>query len=129
MENADFPAFIRNFVPEQEPGMEWNPMEYLSNEAYAQYLVKWGKICYASDEWIQDKFPEFPGIPLDLHNWPDNSVWILEARGPDILVGADFLPRPMWMWSKLVNIVFEWDWPRTNVFIHENEPQRGQLME
>lgn len=130
MEHANFPAAVRDFVPEQEPGMEWNAMEHLSSEAYALYLVKWGKTCYASDEWIQDKFPEVPGIPLlDLHNWPDNVVWILEARGPNIRVGANFLQRPLWIWSKLVNILFEWDWPTNNVFIHDNEPQRGPLLD
>ena len=125
MEYANAPHQVRDLVPVQEPGQDWHPMEHLGNWAYADYLLKWGQVCYVSEEWLADRFPEFDGI-YDFRMWgPDQWVWILESRGPDVLVGATFLQRPVWVWSKLVNITTEWALPRTNIFIHENEPQRG----
>lgn len=111
---------IRDFAPAwNDSSINWTAMEFLNSTAYADYLVKWGQVCKVSDAWIRAYVPE-SGIP-DLEQ-----VWILEAEGPDVLIGSSILASPMWVWSKLVSIQQEWPRPRTNLFIHENEPQREQ---
>jgi len=107
----------------QEEGAEWNPLLHLDSADYSDYLLKWGRNCIISAVFVDHVFPAIAGI-YDFSHLPENHcVWILEAEGPNVLIGGDFMPTPKRIWSKFVIIGDQWMRPRNNVFIHENEPQ------
>ena len=104
-------------------GHIWQPLYHLDSTDYAGYLLKWGKVCKISAAFVDNIFPNFAGY-YQFANLPeDHIVWILEAEGPNVRIGGNFMGSPKWIWSKFVEIEVHWMQPRTNVFFHEHEPE------
>lgn len=113
---------VRDHVMVWLEGGDWDPVDHLDSSDYADYLLQLGKVCKVSSQFVDSHFPERQGFYVFANLPANHNVWILDVRGPDVLVGATFMSSPKWIWSKFVNIVEHWSRPRNNMFIHVNEP-------